>query len=607
MTAAAIDPSVPPMPFVVAAWLGFSRERIVQGLQRGSIAPPAGAPPGWLPAGEGPDQLEDGDPPTDPAPIPDATAPSAESGVGEPPAGEEPGETAPADLRSRHRDLVRAIDASLDDARFDPLWQSSGADDATRGATVRDWLWRTIGVSPSADDGVDALSLAIAARGTRGTLVSLAREGSTALADRARRDPAVLRALASLDAFAFAEVEGGAQPAIARFDPMNGDAALSDAWIDDRAKFLAWRGALAADPDVAAASPSAWRFVDRTQGEGAQVTIGSTPGESNQVVFARDDGDAVAGGAAVDRLHGGNGDDMLDGAAGDDLVEGAGGDDTLSGGYGDDVLEGGAGDDRLSGGQGADHLAGGSGHDAYVFARGEGVDVIDDADGAGAIVLDGITLDGSETDVGYSTENDGAGGTTLVVATGSRATASGEIRVRDWQDGDLGIHVAAASSAPEAGPAPAAGAAEPGPDTTPDAPLPVQKPRVTFESEATPFVREDGNESGMGWAFADVVGSGDAPAHGTPADSDSGPVRSLDVAQALRGRPAFATPDMIAAPPGFDPGALTAADVADALAGATGDHDDGEAASTPTRLPWWMAHDAPRGFEPPDAPSRRGG
>ena len=31
---------VPPMPFVVASWLGYSLERLVAGLQRGSIAPP---------------------------------------------------------------------------------------------------------------------------------------------------------------------------------------------------------------------------------------------------------------------------------------------------------------------------------------------------------------------------------------------------------------------------------------------------------------------------------------------------------------------------------------------------------------------------------------
>ncbi len=610
MTAAAIDPSVPPMPFVVAAWLGFSHERIVQGLQRGTIAAPPGAPPGWLPAWEGAAPADDVVPASDPAPEPLDAVPSTDSGTDEPPADAEPGEPAPADLRSSHRELVRAIDPSVDDALFDALWQSSGGDDATRGTTVRDRLWRTIGVTPSAEDGVDALSLAIDARGTRGTLVSLAEEGSAVLANRARSDPALLRALASLDAFAFVDVEGGAQPAIARFDPMNGDAILSDAWVDDRAKFLAWRSALGAEPGAAAAAPGAWRFVDRTQGEGATVTIGSTPGESNQVVFARDDGDAVAGGAAVDRLHGGAGDDMLDGAAGDDLVEGAGGDDTLSGSNGDDALDGGGGDDRLTGGQGADHLAGGSGHDTYVFARGEGVDVVDDTDGIGAIVLDGITLDGGETDVEYATESDGAGGTTLVVATGAEAAGGGAIRVRDWRDGDLGIHLAAAAGAGESGPTPAlpVGGIEPDLEPAPSGPLPVLKPRVTHEPETMNFVREPGNESGMGWTGPDAaMPLGHAPACGTQADGGSGPVRSIDVARALGSGPAYAAPCAIASPPAFDPDALTAADVADALAGHAGDHDDAEAASLPTRLPWWMAHDAPRGIEPPDAPSHRGG
>jgi len=619
-TTAAVDPTVPPMPFVVAAWLGFPREHIVRGLQRGTIAPPADAPPGWLPSGAAPDAASDtpdgGASPADPA-VAAGDAALSTGGADTPPADPEP-DASPADPepdtagapdpRAAHLELVRAIDASLDDATFDALWRSSGGDDATRSAAVRALLWRTIGVVPPQDDGIDALAAAIPPRGTRGTLVSLASEGSAAVAERARRDPAMLDALVAMHDFAFTDVVQGASAGAVRFDPMSGDAHLSDAWIDDRAKFVAWRGALAADPDAATAVPVAWRFLDRAQGDGSAITLGAAVGDPNQVVFAQDDGDAVTGGSAVDRLHGGSGGDTLDGEAGDDLVEGAAGDDVLSGGRGDDLLDGGAGDDRLAGGWGDDRLHGGSGHDSYRFARGDGDDVIDDADGAGAIVLDGVVLDGSEEDVGYSVERDGSGATMLVVATGGTSAGRDEIRVRNWHEGDLGIHLAPPASAGEAGrpanghvAAPEQDAGEPGAGL-----LPALKPRVTFEPETSPCVREAGNESGTGWPQGETAPQEVAPVCDSGSRAGVGPVQAVDVARVLEGRPAFASAGAVAVPPAFDPDAVTAADVAGALADVADDQDDGDALSPPIRLPWWMAHDAQRGVEPPDALPRRG-
>ena len=148
-TTAAVDPTVPPMPFVVAAWLGFPREHIVRGLQRGTIAPPADAPPGWLPSGAAPDAASDtpdgGASPADPA-VAAGDAALSTGGADTPPADPEP-DASPADPepdtagapdpRAAHLELVRAIDASLDDATFDALWRSSGGDDATRSAAVR--------------------------------------------------------------------------------------------------------------------------------------------------------------------------------------------------------------------------------------------------------------------------------------------------------------------------------------------------------------------------------------------------------------------------------------------------------------------------------------
>ncbi|WP_316185679.1 calcium-binding protein, partial [Bradyrhizobium sp. SZCCHNRI1003] len=58
---------------------------------------------------------------------------------------------------------------------------------------------------------------------------------------------------------------------------------------------------------------------------------------------------------------------------------------TLTGGTGNDAIYGGAGDDTISGEGGNDYLEGGAGNDTYLFARGDGNDVIND-NGAAADV-----------------------------------------------------------------------------------------------------------------------------------------------------------------------------------------------------------------------------
>ncbi|MEH6478161.1 MAG: calcium-binding protein, partial [Sneathiella sp.] len=78
----------------------------------------------------------------------------------------------------------------------------------------------------------------------------------------------------------------------------------------------------------------------------------------------------------------GTADRVSTGTSGNDILIGHDGNEILEGGYGADVLEGGAGDDTISGGHGAD---------SYIFARGDGQDVIDDnaSDGASdTLVLD---------------------------------------------------------------------------------------------------------------------------------------------------------------------------------------------------------------------------
>ncbi|WP_271207009.1 calcium-binding protein [Klebsiella electrica] len=71
-------------------------------------------------------------------------------------------------------------------------------------------------------------------------------------------------------------------------------------------------------------------------------------------------------------IHAGGGNDVLTGDSGNDALYGEAGDDTLAGLSGDDLLSGGRGNDRLEGG---------SGNDTYLFAPGDGQDVIYDMNG----------------------------------------------------------------------------------------------------------------------------------------------------------------------------------------------------------------------------------
>ncbi|MEJ2715014.1 MAG: calcium-binding protein [Acidihalobacter sp.] len=119
------------------------------------------------------------------------------------------------------------------------------------------------------------------------------------------------------------------------------------------------------------------RFADGTVWDVAevkrQVLIGTDSGETLQGYGVADVIDGLGG---DDVLYGRGGDDTLSGSAGNDLINGEDGSDVLSGGAGSDQLYGGNGDDRLTGGTGEDSLSGGAGNDTYVFARGDGHDII---------------------------------------------------------------------------------------------------------------------------------------------------------------------------------------------------------------------------------------
>ncbi|MCS6920903.1 MAG: hypothetical protein NZM07_03110, partial [Elioraea sp.] len=108
-------------------------------------------------------------------------------------------------------------------------------------------------------------------------------------------------------------------------------------------------------------------FRDRIEAKGGADTVLGRAGD-----------DAIAAGAGDDYAEGNEGDDAMYGDAGSDELLGGPGQDALFGGEAEDALSGGEGDDVLAGGAGADHLAGGAGSDTYLFAPGDGADILEE-------------------------------------------------------------------------------------------------------------------------------------------------------------------------------------------------------------------------------------
>ncbi len=143
--------------------------------------------------------------------------------------------------------------------------------------------------------------------------------------------------------------------------------------------------------------------------------------------------------------------ESLSGTEHRDWQFGEGGADVLDGRGGDDWLEGGNGDDTLTGGKGRDQLVGGNGNDSYVFhaadfSEGE-LDVIEDKDGLGSIVVDGVTLNGGKRvnahdDVWEERDADDER-VALYVRQGDdlliQTATGGRILIKYWTEGALGL------------------------------------------------------------------------------------------------------------------------------------------------------------------------
>jgi len=108
-------------------------------------------------------------------------------------------------------------------------------------------------------------------------------------------------------------------------------------------------------------------------------------------LFGRGGDDRMDGGAGDDRIDGNDGDDTLLGGSGKDKMNGGSGDDYLDGGSDNDILIGGAGSDVFIGGSGNDVLYGNGDGDTFVFALGDGKDVVKGFDfETDTLVFDGL-------------------------------------------------------------------------------------------------------------------------------------------------------------------------------------------------------------------------
>lgn len=499
--------TTPSVSYISAVWLGMPPEDIARGIADGIIAPP----PGWTqPATAGSDAGQDVDVPV--------AATTASAGTDAPvtlvDAGEKPaGKPLPVD-RDRVLGLFEKLDPAFDSDSFDAIWTRAGATDAERSASLVGWLARALlgrdalpsSAAASPGDLVSArvagLESFLADADPRAQLADLGGKSGDELAALAKTDAGYRYALMNLDSMAIlgnaaVDAANNARGELDRFDPNSGEQNISDAYLEDRAKLLAWKLSVDAGGATTLEGDQSWTFTDRRNASAdgtpyeLQLQAADAGGTTNTVVFGADSasGEILKGGSGTDRIYGGSGDDVLRGNAGGDHLEGGRGDDLVLGGAGSDDLSGdqgadeldggtatdrlrgGAGDDVLTGGRGDDRLEGGAGHDVYVVDPGDGNDTIVDADGDGELQVEGQALTGATQNNGgtwrsadgrarYSFAGDAAGGGTLTLSyygTGDAAADAAPeavTKVSGWHNGDLGITLgdgtaAALSAAPQ--------------------------------------------------------------------------------------------------------------------------------------------------------------
>jgi Ca2+-binding RTX toxin-like protein len=142
------------------------------------------------------------------------------------------------------------------------------------------------------------------------------------------------------------------------------------------------------------------------------------------------DNDVLLGGYGDDTLYGGGGSDYLDGWIGNDFISGGDGKDYILANDGDDIIIGGKGDDFIYNNNGA-----GSGNDTYIYAKGDGNDLIVEGGSTETDVL--ILTDLTSNEVELSQQVDDL--LIKIKATGEIITVAGHFSNRNGSNDAAGV------------------------------------------------------------------------------------------------------------------------------------------------------------------------
>lgn len=244
-------------------------------------------------------------------------------------------------------------------------------------------------------------------------------------------------------------------------DPL--DLNFTDDWLISRAAYLQDRSSAYRNDENYLYKPNSTSIVsydDLATDKSLLVAPSPTAtGPWHFVTFGSDLAETLDGGTVSDHLFGMGGNDTIRGGDGFDWIEGGDGSDSLVGGNGRDMLIGGAGTDTVEGGGGIDQVRGGSGIDTFQFSGDWGVDEVVDADGGGALKVEGFESGLPTTNVkvcdGVWRSNDGKvtftriangqGGDDLILSFDGK---KGRIVLRDWQSGEFGISLSDTFASP---------------------------------------------------------------------------------------------------------------------------------------------------------------
>ncbi|MEO8676634.1 MAG: hypothetical protein ABI569_13735, partial [Casimicrobiaceae bacterium] len=338
----------PPIDYMIAVMLGMPHDQIERGLREGWVAKPAGAPDDWAPPWVTADSTGSvGDGRSD-----DPQVPPTPGGEGGKP--EEGGGSIPTVDRAQVQRWMQGLDPALTSSAFDQMWNSAGKTDQARGDALFGYLRRALldGASETplkttngvgdVTDPVAALSAFIADPAHHAHVVSLTGKDGAEIASLGRTDIGYRYALVNLDTVALTGnralfASRNAEGELDRFDADTGDANMTDSWIADRAKFLAWKMHSEDGGEMSASGAENWTFIDRTLRDSSgnpmklEITGDRDSAKSNQVIFGANDtgGETLEGGDGTDRVYGGSGNDTIGGGARGDHLEGGRGDDVL--------------------------------------------------------------------------------------------------------------------------------------------------------------------------------------------------------------------------------------------------------------------------------------